>query len=147
MLFKCVAMRGQPSHDSGEVHEYLKIETSRTIAVKDDRTNHCKCSRRNTRYLLPDDERDLEALCKRFYAVTDDILQDGRDSAKLERFGVSYQKITFSSHMVCLTSFYYGRLCPRPPDNLWKAEDVSFLLVLLVWGVKLSHLLNKMCQS
>ena len=27
------------------------------------------------------------------------------------------------------------------------AEDVSFLHVLLVWGVKLSHLLNIMCQS
>ena len=45
--------------------------------------------------------------------------------------------------------FYYGRLCPRPLDpNRWKAEDVSFLHVLLVWGVKLlSHLSNKMCQS
>jgi len=30
---------------------------------------------------------------------------------------------------------------------LLKAEDVSFLHVLLVWGVKLSHLLNIMCQS
>ena len=44
--------------------------------------------------------------------------------------------------------FYYGRLCPRPPDPIcWKAETLSFLHVLLVWGVKLGHLLNKMCQS
>jgi hypothetical protein len=35
---------------------------------------------------------------------------------------------------------------PRTYDR-WKAEDLSFLHELLVWGVKLSHLLNKMCQS
>jgi len=35
---------------------------------------------------------------------------------------------------------------PRPYDH-WKAEDLGFLHVLLVLGVKPSHLLNKMCQS
>ena len=37
----------------------------------------------------------------------------------------------------------------QTPQPLYprKAEDVSFLHVLLVWGVKLGHLLNKMCQS
>jgi hypothetical protein len=40
-------------------------------------------------------------------------------------------------------------LCPQPPQPLycWKAEIVSFLHVLLVLGVKLTSLLNKMCQS
>ncbi len=32
-----------------------------------------------------------------------------------------------------------GRLCLRPPDpNRWKAEVLSFLHVLLVWGVNLA---------
>ncbi len=35
---------------------------------------------------------------------------------------------------------------PRPLYR-WKAEIISFLRVLLVWGVKLTSLLNKMCQS
>ncbi len=40
------------------------------------------------------------------------------------------------------------RLYPRPPDPYcWKAETLSFLHVLLVWGVKLTSLLTKMCQS
>ena len=44
--------------------------------------------------------------------------------------------------------FLWKTLSATPrPKYCWKAEDVSFLHVLLVWGVKLSHLLNKMCQS
>ena len=35
---------------------------------------------------------------------------------------------------------------PRPYDR-WKAETLSFLHVLLVWGVKLASLLNKRRQS
>ena len=35
---------------------------------------------------------------------------------------------------------------PRP-YNRWKAETLSFLHVLLVWGVKLTSLLNKRRQS
>ena len=35
---------------------------------------------------------------------------------------------------------------PRPWYH-WKAEDLSFLHVLLVWGVNLTCLLNKMCHS
>ncbi len=34
-----------------------------------------------------------------------------------------------------------------PPLYCWKAETLSFLHVLLVWGVKLTSLLTKMCQS
>ena len=37
-------------------------------------------------------------------------------------------------------------LTPRPYDR-WKAETLSFLYVLLVWGVKLASLLNKRLQS
>jgi hypothetical protein len=36
-----------------------------------------------------------------------------------------------------------GKKKLKPLQYRWKAEDVSFLHVLLVWGVKLSHLLNK----
>ena len=44
--------------------------------------------------------------------------------------------------------FYYGRLCPRPPNPYrWKAETVSFLHVLLVWGVKLTSLLTTTRQN
>jgi hypothetical protein len=40
------------------------------------------------------------------------------------------------------------RICPRPPDPYhWKAEDLSFLHVLLVWGVNLASLLKKERQS
>ncbi len=35
---------------------------------------------------------------------------------------------------------------PRP-YNRWKAESLSFLLVLLVWGFALTSLLIKTCQS
>ena len=35
---------------------------------------------------------------------------------------------------------------PRPLYP-WKAEIISFLHVLLVWGVKLTSSLTKMCQS
>ncbi len=43
---------------------------------------------------------------------------------------------------------YLGRLCLRPPDPYrWKAEVLSFLHVLLVWGVNLASLLNKRRQS
>jgi hypothetical protein len=35
---------------------------------------------------------------------------------------------------------------PRPWYR-WKAEDLSFLHVLLVWGVTLTSLLIKKCQS
>jgi hypothetical protein len=37
-------------------------------------------------------------------------------------------------------------LTPRPKYH-WKAEDLSFLYVLLVWGVKLASMLNKRYQS
>jgi hypothetical protein len=43
---------------------------------------------------------------------------------------------------------YLGRLCLSPPDpHHWKAEVLSFLHVLLVWGVNLVSLLNKRRQS
>ena len=33
------------------------------------------------------------------------------------------------------------------PWYRWKAEDLSFLYVLLVWGVALTSLIIKKCQS
>ena len=38
--------------------------------------------------------------------------------------------------------FYYGRLCPRPPDPI-----IAGKLKISALSVKLTGLLNKMCQS
>ena len=49
-------------------------------------------------------------------------------------------------HVSAVPNISPQRLCPRPPDPgryWWKAEALSFLYVLLVWGVALTSLIIK----
>jgi hypothetical protein len=51
--------------------------------------------------------------------------------------------------LFCADAYFDKKtLSPTPqPLYCWKAETLSFLHVLLVWGVKQTSLLTKMCQS
>ncbi len=51
--------------------------------------------------------------------------------------------------LFCADAYFDKKTLFTTPQPLyhWKAETLSFLHVLLVWGVKLTSLLTKMCQS